>query len=209
MSFINYRDAKFCWHCHLVTQVADPITSVILWLTPIEWINRHLAIPTNLASGDNLVEFSESPQSPAQSVPTETAEVDISRQSPALLISPDNSVIVNIPIGSVAEPLTLQYEPVTLETVPCLAAGYSKVVRAVDLTLTDSQQTGAAVQLEQSTTVTVTLNDGDIHLAGGDETNFVISTFKSGQDIRDPLVTRFDPQNMTVSEVDPRNWTGG
>jgi len=79
----------------------------------------------------------------------------------------------------VAEPSTLQYEPVTLETVPCLAAGYSKVVRAFDLTPTDSQQTGAAVQLEQSTTtvtVTVTLNDGDIHLAGGDGTNFAIST---------------------------------
>jgi hypothetical protein len=176
VSFINYRDAKFCWHYHLVTQVADPITSAILWLTPIEWINRHLAIPTNIAYGDNPVEFSESPQSPAQSVPTETTEVNISQQSPALLISPDNSVIVNIPIGSVAEPSTLQYEPVTLEPVPCLAAGYSKVVRTFDLTLTDSQQTGATVQLEQSTTVTVTLNDGDIHLAGGGGTNFVIST---------------------------------
>ena len=128
MSFINYRDAKFCWHCHLVTQIADPTTSVILWLTPIQWINRHLAIPTN------------------------------------------------IPIGSVAEPSTLQYEPVHLETVPCLAAGYSKVGRALDLTLTDSQQTGAATQLEQSITVTLTLNAGDIHLAGEDGTNFAIST---------------------------------
>ena len=75
-----------------------------------------------------------------------------------------------------AEPSTLQYEPVHLETVPCLVAGYSKVVRAFDLTLTDSQQTGAAAQLEQSITVTLTLNPGDIDLAGGDGTNFAIST---------------------------------
>ncbi|HBD83971.1 MAG TPA: hypothetical protein DC056_08195 [Dehalococcoidia bacterium] len=57
-----------------------------------------------------------------------------------------------------------------------MAAGYSKVGRAFDLTLTDSQQAGAAAQLEQSITVTLTLNAGDIHLAGEDATNFAIST---------------------------------
>ena len=107
--------------------------------------------------------------------------VTVTPDTPVIMDSFDGLVTVQMPAGTVDEPMLLRYQPLTLNQPPRLPDGFETTASNFDLALSEEGETvSGPVALNTPITVTVNLTGEVIASTEGRETNPVTQHYKDG-----------------------------
>ena len=127
------------------------------------------------------------------SVPAGTVRVSVQPDQPSKLMSPDSEVEVDLSVGSVSSEVQVWYQPLPIDRVPSMPAGFTVTSRVFDLSATQAQ--GAAtgeVTFLKPVTLTIRLSAQDAWDADGVTANVVIQRYDESAGQWVPLPTTVD-----------------
>ena len=127
------------------------------------------------------------------SVPPGTVRVSVQPDQPSKLMSPDSEVEVDLSVGSVSSEVQVWYQPLPIDRVPSMPAGFAVTSRVFDLSATQAQ--GAAtgeVTFLKPVTLTIRLSAQDAWDADGVTANVVIQRYDESAGQWVPLSTTVD-----------------